>query len=262
MDPSHGPLDCEVIWMNGRRLRVVVAEDEALSRKRLMRLLQEAGCVVLAQFAEGRGAFEWLQRHPDVDALFLDIHMPNLDGLAILKAFGERMAIVLTTAFPEHAVEAFDAEAMDYLLKPITASRLERALRRIEHRRAPLLPLPSGFVSASTSVHDSARYPVNAGEGVVLVDLHKTTYFEVENEVVYAHAGARLRTQWTSLGDVEAALPGAGLLRIHRHLLVRPEAVLGLKPAAGGRVIVRLMGGEEIEASRGGAPRLRERLGL
>ena len=246
--------------MNGRRLRVVIAEDESLSRKRLLRLLQEAGCTVAASFTEGRSAFEWLQRHPDVDALFLDIHMPNLDGLAILKAFGGRIPVVLTTAFAEHAVEAFDAEAMDYLLKPITASRLERALKRIEARRAPLATLPSG--PAPAFPHDPVRYPVNAGEGVVFVDLNRTTYFEVENEVVYAHAGARLRTQWTSLRDVESAFSGAGLLRIHRHLLVRPEAVLGLKPAAGGRVIVRLLGGEEIEASRGGAPRLRERLGL
>ena len=106
------------------------------------------------------------------------------------------------------------------------------------------------------------RYPILAGQGVVLVDLAKTTHFEVENEVVWAHAGARMRTQWTSLGQVEAAFPGAGLLRIHRHLLVRPEAVIGVRPAAGGRAIIRLAGGQEVEASRGGAPRLRERLGL
>ena len=97
---------------------------------------------------------------------------------------------------------------------------------------------------------------------MVLVDLAKTTHFEVENEVVWAHAGARLRTSWTSLAEVESAFIGVGLLRIHRHLLVRPEAVIGLKPASGGRAIIRLQGGTEIEASRGGAPRLRERLGL
>ena len=101
-----------------------------------------------------------------------------------------------------------------------------------------------------------------AGAGVVFVDLHKTAYFEVESEVVWAHAGARMRTHWKSLGEVEAAFPGSGLLRIHRHLLVRLEAVLGLKPAPGGRAIVRLAGGEEIEASRGGAPRLREHFGM
>jgi DNA-binding LytR/AlgR family response regulator len=243
--------------MNGQRLRVVVAEDEALSMKRLVRLLQESGCTVVNRFSEGSGALDWLQQHREVDAVFLDIHMPNLDGMAILKALNGHVPVVLTTAYTEHAVEAFDSEAVDYLLKPVTASRLERALKRIEARKSTAHTLP-----APPTQSGPLRYPINAGEGVVLVDLHKTTYFEVENEVVWAHAGARLRTQWTSLGDVEAAFPNAGMLRIHRHLLIRPEAVVGLKPAPGGRAIIRLAGGEEIEASRGGAPRLRERLGL
>lgn len=238
-----------------RHLRVAVAEDEALSRRRLVRLLQEAGCLVLQSFGDGRSAREWLRGGRDLEALFLDIHMPGLDGLALLKELGGRVPVVLVTAFSEHAVEAFDSEAVDYLLKPVTASRLERALRRIEARHAPALPLP-------TVPPLPLRYPVVAGEGVVLVDLAKTTHFEVEREVVWAHANGRLRTTWTSLGEVEAAFPGAGLLRIHRHLLIRPEAVLGLRPSLGGRVFVRLPGGLELEASRGGAPRLRERLGL
>jgi DNA-binding LytR/AlgR family response regulator len=183
--------------------------------------------------------------------------MPNLDGLAILQALRGQLPIVITTAFAEHAVEAFDGEAVDYLMKPITSSRLERALKRIEHRWA-MAPAPT----PAPSVPTLERYPVQAGSGVVFVDLHKTTYFEVESEVVWAHAGARLRTHWKSLGEVEAAFPSSGLLRIHRHLLVRLEAVLGLKPALGGRAIVRLVGGEEIEASRGGAPRLREYFGM
>jgi two-component system LytT family response regulator/two-component system response regulator AlgR len=243
--------------MNGQRLKVVVAEDEELSMKRLVRLLQEAGCTVLHRFAEGNGALEWLQHHKDVDAAFLDVHMPNLDGLAILRELNGQLPVVLTTAFTEHAVEAFDSEAVDYLLKPVTASRLEKTLKRIEARRS--LPQAAAPPAIMTS---PLRYPIQAGEGVVLVDLNKTTYFEVENEVVWAHAGSRLRTQWTSLGDVEATFPNAGMLRIHRHLLLRPEAVIGLKPAPGGRAIIRLAGGEEIEASRGGAPRLRARLGL
>ena len=242
--------------MNGAGLRVVVAEDEALSRKRLVRLLQEAGCQVVATFPEGRSLQDWLQAPRDIEALFLDIHMPNLDGMEILKSIRGRLPVVLTTAFSEHAVEAFDAEAVDYLLKPITASRLGRALQRIAARRPPAAPRA---VEAPPAPH---RYPVQAGNGVVLVDLARTTHFEVENEVVWAHAGARFRTTWTSLAEVESAFLGAGLLRIHRHLLVRPEAVIGLKPAPGGRALIRLQGGAEIEASRGGAPRLRERLGL
>ncbi|BDU76120.1 LytR/AlgR family response regulator transcription factor [Mesoterricola sediminis] len=238
------------------RLRVAVAEDEDLSAKRLVRLLEEAGCEIVAVFREGRGLSEWLANPRTLDALFLDIHMPNLDGLAILKSLDGRIPAVLTTAFPEHAVEAFDSEATDYLLKPITASRLERALKRIESRRGP------EAVPAPPPSQGPVRYPVHAGEGLVFVDLARTTHFEVENEVVFAHAGQRMRTSWTSLGEVEAAFPAAGLLRIHRHLLIRPEAVVGLRPAPGGRAFVRLTGGVEVEASRGGAPRLRERLGL
>jgi len=243
--------------MSGSGLRVVVAEDEDLSRKRLCRLLQDAGCEVIHTFAEGRGVLEWLPHHPEVDALFLDIHMPNLDGLAVLKFLEGRPPVVLVTAFMEHAVEAFDSEAVDYLLKPVTASRLDRALARIQSRLVNRVELPSPAQGQA-----STRYPIQAGEGIILVDLQKTTHFEVENEVVWAHAGGRLRTHWTSLGEVEEAFPRAGMLRIHRHLLVRPEAVIGLKPTLGGRAIVRLVGGEEIEASRGGAPRLRQRLGV
>jgi DNA-binding LytR/AlgR family response regulator len=97
-------------------LRVVVAEDEALSRKRLVRLLQEAGCTLVSTFPEGRALMDWLQTEHSLDALFLDIHMPNLDGMEILKFVQGRIPVVLTTAFSEHAVEAFDAEAVDYLL--------------------------------------------------------------------------------------------------------------------------------------------------
>lgn len=241
--------------MNPRRLRVALAEDEALSRKRMQRLLQEAGCEVVATFAEGRGALDWLRLHPDLDGIFMDVHMPNLDGLAILRSLDTGVPVILTTAFPEHAVEAFDCEAADYLLKPVTASRLARALKRMEAKHSPV-------VSAPPPLPLTSRYPVHAGEGVVMVDLARTTHFEVENEVVWAHAGTRMRTMWSSLGEVEATFAGIGLLRVHRHLLVRPEAVIGLKSSAGGRAIVRMTGGVEIEASRGGAPRLRERLGL
>ena len=243
--------------MSAEGLRVAVAEDESLSLKRLVRLLREAGCQVVATFPEGRALQDWLQTPRDVEALFLDLHMPNLDGMELLKSVRGRIPVVLTTAFSEHAVEAFDAEAVDYLLKPITASRLGRALDRILARRPQMAP------ARTPELHPSVhRFPVQAGAGVVLVDLAKTTHFEVENEVVWAHAGGRLRTTWTSLAEVESAFAGAGLLRIHRHLLVRPDAVIGLKPAPGGRAIIRLQGGLEIEASRGGAPRLRERLGL
>jgi DNA-binding LytR/AlgR family response regulator len=233
-------------------MKVVVVEHEGRSRRRLVHQLQEAGCAVLNSFTDGYSARDWIGLHREVEAAFLDLHRPDREALAALRALGGQVPIVVTTAFPEHAVEAFDSGVVDFLLKPVTASRLDRALRRIDHRSALPAPRPAPVLH---------RYPVQAGEGVVFVDLRSTTYFEVEGEVVWAHAGGRLRTQWKTLNEVEAAFP-TGLLRIHRHLLVRLEAVLGLRPTLGGRAMVRLLGGEEIEASRGGAPRLREHFGM
>lgn len=104
---------------------------------------------------------------------------------------------------------------------------------------------------------------MKAGEGHVFLDLKRTTHFEVEEEVVWAWAGgSRHRTSWTTLAEVEGAFPGAGLLRIQRHLLLRPEAVLGLRPLEGGRASVRVAEGLDLEVSRSVTPRIKELLGL
>jgi len=106
------------------------------------------------------------------------------------------------------------------------------------------------------------RYPVRAVEGILLLELAKTTHFEYEDGCVWAHAGGRFRTLWKTLSEAETALEGKGLLRGHRHLLLRPEAILGLKQLDSGRLLVRLLGGAELEVSRGAAPLLKKRLGL
>lgn len=236
-------------------LKVAIAEDEAMNLRRLARLLEDCGCTVVAGFGNGLEMEEWLRGEPEVDALFLDIQMPGLDGLSLRASLRSDLPVVFVSAHPELAVGAFDVEATDFLLKPVTTERLAKALARVESRLrgAQARPQPAG----------PKRFPVSAGSGVLLLDLARTVYFEVEEQVVWAHAGERYRTRWKSLGEVEAAFPDAGLLRIQRNLLIRPEAVVGLRPAGGGsRALVRLTGGIELEASRGATPELKQRLGL
>ena len=237
-------------------LKVALAEDEPMNLRRLVRLLEDCGCTVVASFANGLEMEEWLRTGPDVDALFLDIQMPGLDGLSLCASLRADLPVVFVSAHAELAVGAFDVEAADFLLKPVTTDRLVKALDRIKRKiGAGQAPEPSSRVT---------RYPVTAGSGVLFLELAKTLYFEVEDQVVWTFAGGeRFRTKWKSLGEVEAFFPDAGLLRIHRHLLIRPEAVLGIRSTGGGtRAIVRLTGGVELEASRGATPELRERLGL
>ena len=236
-------------------LKVALADDEPLARARLARLLREAGCEVAAELEDGRAVLAWLKDAPAVDALFLDIQMPGATGLEVMAELPERLPVVFVTAYAEHAVRAFEAAAADYVLKPLSADRLAKTLTRLRERSA------APIQTAPAAAH--GRYPVKAGEGHLFLELRRTTHFEVEDEIVWAWSGAtRFRTGWTTLAEVEQAFPAAGLLRIQRHLLLRPEAVLGLRPLDGGRASIRVAEGQELEASRTATPKLKELLGL
>jgi len=239
-------------------LRVAIAEDEPMNQRRLVRLLTDCNCEVLAVFGNGLEVEEWLATSPAVDALFLDVQMPGLDGLSLRASIRPELPVVFVTAFAEHAVDAFTLDAVDFLLKPVTTERLVKSLDRI--RRA----LGRRTDAAGEPPARETRYPVIAGDGMVFLELVKTAFFEVEDQVVWAWAGGeRFQTKWKSLGEAEAFFPEAGLLRIHRHLLIRPEAVLGIRTSGGGsRALVRMAGGAELEASRGGTPLLKARLRL
>ena len=240
-------------------LRVAIAEDEPMNQRRLQRLLQECGCEVVACFGNGLDMEDWLAAGAELDALFLDIQMPGLDGLSLRASVRPDLPVVFVTAHAQHAVDAYTLDAVDFLLKPATTERLAKSLAKI--RRA--LSQGKEPAEAGEAPAQDSRYPVVAGGGVVFLDLARTTYFEVEDQVVWAFAGERHRTRWKSLGEVEAFFPEAGLLRIHRHLLIRPGAVTGLRSSGNGnRVMVRMTGGIELEASRGATPKLKTRLRL
>jgi len=233
-------------------LRIAIAEDEPMNLERLERLLEERGCRVVGRFRSGTSLQAWLQEEPAVDAVFLDIRMPGPSGLDILRDLQGRIPAVLVTAHADHALEAYDGAAVDYLLKPVSGDRLDRCLERLRGR-APAPP---------PVARRPGRYAVKAGEGIVFLDLGRTTHFEVEDEEVWAHAGGRFRTLWTTLAEVEAAFPSAGMVRVHRHLLVRPEAIVGVKPHWGGRLLVTLAGGGELMSSRGATARIKARMGF
>ncbi|HEU4952905.1 MAG TPA: LytTR family DNA-binding domain-containing protein [Holophagaceae bacterium] len=234
-------------------LKVALADDEPLARARLARLLREAGCEIAAELPDGPAVLAWLQDRPAVDALFLDIQMPGVTGLEVLAELPSRLPVVFVTAYAEHAVRAFEAAALDYILKPVSEARLEKTLARLREA-------PQGNVTGGAS---PGRYPARAGEGHIFLELRRTTHFEVEDEVVWAWCGGtRFRTGWTTLAEVEQTFPVAGLQRIQRHLLLRPEAVLGLRPLDGGRAALRVGEGLELEASRTATPKLKELLGL
>lgn len=236
-------------------MNVVIANDEPLALMRLASCLEKAGCNVVAKFQDGLSLARWLGENSLPDALFLDVKMPGATGLEILAEYEDRIPVVLVTSAPEFAVSAFDFSATDFLLKPLSLERLEKALGRIRSRilgRESKLPVPA-----------VQKIPVIAGKGTVLLDIPKITHFELENGEVWVWAaGSRFQTRWRTLLEVETALAELTMVRLNRNILVRPEAVRGLQTLDYGRRMVRLSDGREFVASRRGSHKLEAVLGL
>lgn len=242
-------------------LKVAVVEDESLARERLSRLLGELGCEVVAQLEDGRTFLDWLPHAPHLDGVFLDIQMPGATGLEVLAELTSPLPVVFVTAYAEHAVRAFDAEAIDFVLKPVFKDRLERSVTRLKARQVPSRSGPE--IIALTTEPKSQRFLVRAGGGNLFMELKKVSHFEVVNETVWAwSSGKRFRCHWTALSEVESAFPESALVRIQRHILLRREAVQGFQSVSGGRWKVRIGEGVDLDVSRTMTPILKEMLGL
>ena len=262
-------------------LRVVIVDDEAVARSRLRRLLgNHADVIVTAEAADGRSAVDAIVTHrPDV--VFLDIRMPELDGFQVLAelAPAEVPAIVFVTAFSDHAAKAFDANALDYLLKPYDPERLAESLHRARDRRrsagddgrrilaaveeiareqralrAAVSSRPDGNGSATLSPGGARRYPerilvTKRGHGV-FVAAHEIDYVESAGNYVRIHVGPEEHRLRIRLGDMEAQLDPSRFARIHRTIIVNVGAVAEIQPWFSGDAIVILKDGVKLRLSR------------
>lgn len=246
-------------------LRVLIADDEAMARKRLLRLLAALPDVQIAgECADGDEVLDRV-RAGGVDVVLLDIEMPGLSGLdalALLPADGP--VVIFCTAHAQHAVAAFDVGAIDYLLKPIEAARLRKALDRarshearrrfaeeLERRRAP-----------AAAVASVSRLALETREGIVLLDPRQVTHAQLEGELVTVYTTTARYFCASALGDLEARLPAETFVRVHRRALLNLSHVVRLEACETGGFIARTAGGHVVEVSRQAARDLRRRLGL
>lgn len=235
--------------------KALVVDDEPLARERLSRLLQEAGCVVVGELGDGIALLDWLRQPYDVDVVFLDIQMPGLNGMEVLAELPMSPPVVFVTAHSTYAVRAFELAAVDYLLKPVFEDRLAKCLQRLGDRLIRRLS-PSELKAL---LPPPLRFPIKAGDGEIFMELEVITHFELENDRVWACRGLnRYLTRWTSLSEVEQTYPDDGLLRIQRHLLLRPRMVKGIRPASVGRIKVMVGPKVELTVSRAMTPRTKE----
>jgi two-component system, LytTR family, response regulator AlgR len=210
-------------------IKVLIVDDEELARLRLRGLVNDCAApkaTVVGEAANAAQAIEFLAGQP-CDLLLLDIHMPGLDGMQLAAQLRQRPhppAVVFVTAHAEHALRAFDLEAVDYLTKPVKRDRLHAALQRVAQRLAPREAAP-----APAEASGEAPVIVVSDRGrIVRVPIDDVLYLKAELKYVTLRTAEHTFVLDESLSDLEARL-GERFLRVHRNALVARKAVRALE---------------------------------
>ena len=243
------------------RLRAFVIDDEPLAVKRLARMLEATGRVeIVGRATDPEDGLEQVAAQA-VDVLFMDIHMPGLTGFQVVERLPAGPMIVFTTAHDQHAVQAFEVNAVDYLLKPIERERLDRALDRLVERRAgtaedwrSALERLAQHLRASTFLDHLAS---RVRDRVQLVPVDQVTHVTARQRATYAVTA-------TSEHLLERRLDPARFFRIHRGTLVNVAWIAELHPDEDGHLLVCLKDPRrtELAVSRDRVRALKERLAL
>ncbi len=244
-------------------LRALIVDDEPPARAELRYQLEQQGDVeVIGEAQSSREALQLLQAL-DYDVVFLDIEMPALDGIGLAEriAAGEYGAplVVFVTAHDQHALRAFDVEAVDYLLKPIDPRRLGATIDRLRQRR----PLAERPVDGSLSqAEDPPRFLAgHEGESAFPVPLEEISYLTAQGDAVHlvTTEGRQLQLRDATLTGMERLLPSDRFFRCHRGYLVQVREVAEIVPFFNGTYLLRMKGSrDEVPVSRSRVRRLKE----
>jgi two-component system, LytTR family, response regulator len=245
----------------GKTMRAVIVDDEELARLFLRQLLGNHCDIEIA--AECANGFEAVKAIAETvpDLLFLDIQMPKLDGFEVLELIGTGPppppVVIFVTAYDQYAMRAFDAHAVDYLLKPFSPERFQTALERARSRLGER-HLPVEVASERPAAARPERLVVKDGTRVTIIPLEKLDFIEAQDDYVALHSAGKSHLKQQSISSLEAALDPRRFVRIHRSYIVNLERLARIEPYGKERRIAILTDGARLPVSRSGYARLLE----
>jgi two-component system LytT family response regulator len=260
------------------RWRTLIVDDEPLAREGIRARLESLGGFdVVAECGGGRAAIAAIRAQP-LDVVFLDVQMPVVDGFGVIAEVGaDRMpAIVFVTAYDHYAVRAFDASAIDYVLKPIDDVRFVQAVDAVRRRlsEARESSVARHLVGLLDEVRASASPPApeprmatdrlvaRDGDRIEMIPANEIDWIGADGDYVRVHAGTRHLLLRSTMTAMEAALPARQHVRIHRSTIVNVARIRTLRALPNNEYTVLLANGVALRASRSYATRLKHSLGL
>jgi two-component system LytT family response regulator len=244
--------------------RAVIVDDEELARQLLREYIDEAGGVeVVAECANGFEAVKAIaELKPDL--VFLDVQMPKLDGFEVLELIDAPVAVIFVTAYDQYAMRAFDASAVDYLLKPFAADRLKKALEKVRQRigTAPA-PIAAAELSAAARPPEQKleRVVVKDGTKVHIIPIDRLDYVEAQDDYIALRSEKKNFLKQQTISSIEAQLDPKKFVRIHRSYIVNLERIARIEPYTRDSRVAVLNDGAQLPVSRSGHAKLKTLLG-
>ena len=241
------------------KIRALIVDDETLARGRIRKLLaQEENVEIAGECANGPEAIEFIRKHSP-DLVFLDVQMPEVGGFDVLKALPvEKLpAVIFVTAHDQHAIEAFEVHALDYLLKPFTRARFQQAVRRavqqLQTRDVAAInqQFQEWLKSPRTEPAYLSRIAIKTDDRTIFVKVEDVDYFESAANYVVLNTRTGNHILRDTLTGLETRLPPRLFVRISRSVIVNLDSVKELQPGLQGEHVVVLHGNKQLTMTRG-----------
>jgi two-component system LytT family response regulator len=244
--------------------KVVLIDDEPLARSLVKEYLQSHPQLEIVQECgdgfEGVKAIQ--QWQPDL--IFLDIQMPKINGFEMLELLDQPPAVIFTTAFEEFAIKAFDSHAIDYLLKPFSQERFDKAILKWQDNKkeSNTLPVQELLDTAAQSPTQSDRIVVKNGNKIKIIPVSTIYYLEAADEYVKIHTNEGYFLKKKTMNFFETSLEAHHFVRCHRSFIVNINEITRIDPYEKDNYIAKLKAGQQVPVSRNGYSKLRAVLGL
>jgi two-component system LytT family response regulator len=245
-------------------MKVIIIDDEPLARSVVKEYLEKHDDLELIQeCGDGFEGLKAIQQHQP-DLIFLDIQMPKISGFEMLELIDQPPAVIFTTAFDEFAIKAFEAHAIDYLLKPFNQERFDKAISKWKEQNANAAEKATQELleSASMSPTQNQRIVVKNGSKIKIIPVSDVFYLEAADDYVKIHCSEGYFLKNKTMNHFEQAMDRTQFVRCHRSYIVNVQQITRIDPYEKDAHVAVLRSGAKVPVSRNGYVKLREVLGL
>jgi len=244
--------------------KVIIIDDESLARSIVKEYLQKYPELQLAEeCADGFEGLKAIQQH-EPDLVFLDVQMPKINGFEMLELVDNPPSVIFTTAFDEYAIKAFEANAVDYLLKPFSQERFDKAISKWRDQKNDATEKATQGIleSASQSPSQRHRIVVRNGSKIKIISVHDVFYLEAADDYVKIHTQEGYYLKNKTMNHFEQTLDTNLFVRSHRSYIVNVQQITRIDPYEKDGHVAVLRSGAKVPVSRNGYGKLKEVLGL